>query len=130
MRLTGQGSQKNEDRGTSNLREKDVAEECLKPKLVAERGINSGVCINPVSKSNGERRLRITFSPETVVSVLADSAMRCVEEIGSRAVEICVGGGGLELLRRRFGDLTLSFRMEVAGYRLEGWLAQRYPVRL
>ena len=115
MRLTGQGSQKNEDRGTSNLREKDVAEECLKPRLMAEQGINSSVCINPVSKPNGKWRLRITSSPETVVSVLADSAMRFVEEIGSRAVEICVGGCGLELLGRRFGDLTLSLQMEVGG---------------
>lgn len=86
---------------------------------MAEQGINSSVCINPVSKPNGKRRLRITFSPATVVSVLVDSAMGCVEGVGSRAVEICEGGVGLELLERRFGDLTLSLQIEVASYRLE-----------
>ena len=130
MRLTEQGSRKNEDRGTLNLREKDVAEECLKPKLVAERGVNLGVGINPVSKSNGEGRLRITFSPATVVSVLADSAMGCVEGVGSRAVEICEGGVGLELLERRFGDLTLFFADGGRELPFGGWLAQRCPVCL
>jgi hypothetical protein len=52
--------------------------------------------------------------------------MGCVEGAGGGVVEICVGGCGLELLRRRFGDLSLPFQMEVAGYRLEGRLGRRY----
>jgi hypothetical protein len=53
--------------------------------------------------------------------------MGCVEGVGGGAVEICVGGVELGLLRRRFGDLSLPFRMEVAGYRLEGRLGELYP---
>jgi hypothetical protein len=56
--------------------------------------------------------------------VLDDSAMGCVEGAGGGVAEICVDGCGLELLRRRFGDLSSPFQMEVAGYRLEGRLGR------
>jgi hypothetical protein len=59
--------------------------------------------------------------------VLDDSAMGCVEGVGGGAVEICDAVGlELELLRRRFGDLSLLSQMEVASYRLEGRLGRPY----
>ena len=59
--------------------------------------------------------------------VLDDSAIGCVEGVGGGAVEIYDAVGlELELLRRRFGDLSLLSQMEVAGYRLEGRLGRPY----
>jgi hypothetical protein len=51
--------------------------------------------------------------------------MGCVGGDGGGVAEICVDGCGLELFRRRFGDLSSPFQMEVAGYRLEGRLGRR-----
>jgi hypothetical protein len=59
--------------------------------------------------------------------VLDDSAIGCAVEVGGGAVEIWdAGGRELELLRRRFGDLSLLSQTEVAGYRLEGRLGRPY----